>query len=72
MLLLQTIQSQFVVTVEVLFKRLHRIEPLKDRCFDFINRFKHSELTYFAYKLLQQKKSKTERQIIVRLFSSLT
>ena len=59
MLLLQTIQSQFVVRVEVLFKRLHRIEPLNDRCFDFIDGFKHSELTYFASKRLLQKKSKT-------------
>ena len=59
MLLLQTIQSQLVERVEVLFKRLHQIEPLKGRCFDFIDGFKHSELTYFAYKRLQQKKSKT-------------
>ena len=46
-------------------------EPLNDRCFDFTDEFKHSELSHFTLQTsIQHKKSKTKRQIIVRLFLS--
>ena len=42
-----------------------RSEPLKDRCFDFTNEFKHSELSHFTLQTsIKQKKSKTKKQII--------
>ena len=54
-------------------KHTHQAEPLKDRRFDFTDGFKHSELSHFAFSTsMQHKKSKRERQIIVRLFSSLS
>ena len=46
-----------------------RTEPLNDRCFDFTDEFKHSELSHFTLQTsIQHKKSKTKRQITVRLF----
>ena len=48
-----------------------RTEPLNDRCFDFTDEFKHSELSHFTLQTtIQHKKSKTKRQITVRLFLS--
>ena len=42
-----------------------RSEPLKDRCFDFTDEFKHSELSHFTLQTsIQHKKSKTKKQII--------
>ena len=42
-----------------------RSEPLKDRCFDFTDEFRHSELSHFTLQTsIQQKKSKTKKQII--------
>ena len=42
-----------------------RSKPLKDRCFDFTNEFKHSELSHFTLQTsIQHKKSKTKKQII--------
>ena len=46
-------------------------EPLNDRCFDFTDEFKHFELSHFTLQTsIQHKKSKTKRQITVRLFLS--
>ena len=50
----------------------HRTEPLNDRCFDLKHEFNYSELSHFALQTsIEQKKSKRERQIIVRLLFHL-
>ena len=50
------------VSLEDSVKR--RSEPLNDRCFDFTDEFKHSELSHFTLQtLIQHKKSKTKKQI---------
>ena len=42
-----------------------RSEPLKDRCFDFTDEIKHSELSHLTLQTsIQHKKSKAKRQII--------
>ena len=39
-------------------------EPLNNRCFDFTDEFKHSELSHFTLQTsIQHKKSKTKKQI---------
>ena len=41
-----------------------RSEPLNDRCFDFPDEFKHSELNHFTLQTsIQHKKSKTKKLI---------
>ena len=48
-----------------------RTEPLNNRCFDFTDEFKHSELSHFTLQTsIQHKKSKTKRQITMRVFLS--
>ena len=52
-------------TRKLLSVSLKASEPLNDRCFDFTDEFKHSELRHFTLQTsIQHKKSKTKKQII--------
>ena len=70
---IQSIQGNCYLSISLQAASINEpIEP-SDRCFDFTDGFKHFELSYFALlTAMQHKKSKRERQIIVRLFSSLS
>ena len=62
------------ISLQASVTRMQKTEPWKDQCFDFTDGLKHSDLNiHFALKTsMQHKKSKRERQPIVRLFSSLS
>ena len=52
---------------------MHGTKPLNKQCFDFTIEFKKSELSYSVLQTsVQHKKSKREKQIIVRLVLSDT
>ena len=64
---IRSLKARFLLKASV--KR--RSEPLNDRCFDFTDEFKLSDLSHFTLQTsIQPKKSETKRQIVVRLFSS--
>ena len=59
----RSIQGKLLsVSLKASVKR--RSEPLNDRCFDFTDKFKHSDLRHFTLQnLIQHKKSKTKKQL---------
>ena len=61
------------VSLQASVKRTHQAEPLNGHVLAFTDGFKHSELSHFALLTsMQHEKSRREKQITVRLFSSLS
>ena len=60
------------ISLKASVKRLTEgTKPLNDRCFDFTDEFKHSELSHLTLQTsIQHKNSKTKRQIIVTVLIS--
>ena len=60
------------ISLKASVKRLTEgTKPLNDRCFDFTDEFKYSELSHLTLQTsIQHKQSKTKRQIIVTVLIS--
>ena len=71
--MLHEVHKETTVRIRLKASVKRRSEPLNDRCFDFTDEFKHSELSHFTLQTsIQHKKIKDENanNFFVRLFLS--